>query len=311
MNLYYPVFICGALRSGSTVLRLMLDHHPMIDNPGEFDFMFDLISDDGIFPDAQIYHNWLALNRIYQAKNLNIDISLTTRSLIVSFAEQLKHPDTVLSLNVHRHFDRIPYVFPNAKYVHLLRDPRDVAKSCVGMGWAGNVYYGVDSWLDTEGSWDKLEKSLRPEQILTIYYEALITAPEATLSRICYFVGVPYSSSMLDYTGNSTYSKPDPALIRQWRTALNEREVQNIESKAADLMVIRGFDLSDYQVRKPNIIDKITLALQNKWFKLASGINRYGFRLFFLAKLAQILGMDNLYKRVVIEKNLIDIKHLK
>ncbi|KJV06249.1 sulfotransferase [Methylocucumis oryzae] len=50
MENHQLIFICGALRSGSTMLRLMLDHHPNIVNPGEFDFLFDYMYEDGSFP---------------------------------------------------------------------------------------------------------------------------------------------------------------------------------------------------------------------------------------------------------------------
>ncbi|MDZ7627639.1 MAG: sulfotransferase [Parvularculaceae bacterium] len=35
------VFICGALRSGTTLLRIMVNHHPQLSNPGEMDFLFE------------------------------------------------------------------------------------------------------------------------------------------------------------------------------------------------------------------------------------------------------------------------------
>lgn len=306
-----PVFICGALRSGSTVFHLMLDHHPDIKNPGEFDFMFDLIGDEGSFPEAKKYHEWLKIHRIFQSTNLVIDPDLIVCELIRSFATQLTNQNAVLSLNIHRNFHRIPFVFPDAKYIHLLRDPRDVAKSSIGMGWAGNVYFGVDHWLETEASWDRLAEKIKPEQALTVYYEELINTPEETLKKICRFLDIPYTSTMLDYSNNSTYSKPDSSLIRQWEKKFSQREIQYVEAKASQLMVTRGFALSGHPLIQVGIMEKILLGMQNKWFKLNHGITRYGCSLFFIEKLARILGLEKLRQRCIIKRNVIDIKYLK
>lgn len=311
MKYNVPVFICGALRSGSTLFHLMLDQHPDIKNPGEFDFMFDLIGDDGSFPEIKKYHEWLKLNRIFQSKNLIINPNLSTRKLISSFVTQLTNQDAVLSLNVHRNFHRIPFVFPEAKYIHLLRDPRDVAKSSIGMGWAGNVYFGVDHWLETEASWDKLAEKIQPEQAVTVYYEKLIDAPEETLKRICRFIDLPYSSVMLNYSDDSTYSKPDCSLIRQWENNFSQPEIQHVEAKASQLMLTRGFALSGHPLIRVGMVEKIVLGIQNKWFKLKHSITRYGYSLFFTEKLTRILGLETLHQQSIIKKNAIDIKYLK
>ena len=216
------IFICGALRSGSTLTHVILDNHHEIKNPGEFDFLFDQISDGGVFPDVKKYQEWLSLHRIFQSKCLSIDSSLDYPELIDSFIAQLTQVSCVLALNIHRHFDLIPYLFPKAKLIHLIRDPRDVARSSIGMGWAGNVYYGVDHWIETEKSWKRLQKKIAPEQFLELRFEELILSPEIILQRICEFIGVPYSGSMLNYADNSTYSKPDPSLVYQWKKTLSK-----------------------------------------------------------------------------------------
>lgn len=305
------VFICGALRSGSTLLHLMLDHHPGIKNPGEFDFMFDLIGDDGSFPEINKYHEWLKINRIFQSKNLAIDPDLNACELISSFAAQLNSQNAVLSLNVHRNFHRIPFVFPDAKYIHLLRDPRDVAKSSIGMGWAGNVYFGVDHWLETEASWNKLAEKLGPEQALTVYYEELIDVPEETLKKICCFLDLPYTSAMLDYSNNSTYSKPDRSLIKQWEKNFSQREIQYVEAKATQLMLARGFALSGLPLIRIGMVEKILLSIQNKWFKLKHGITRYGCGLFIIEKITRLLGLERLHQQSIVRKSTIDTKYLK
>ena len=47
-----------------------------------------------------------------------------------------------ISLNVHRNADRAIRIFPQARFIHLLRDPRDVALSAIGMGWTAHSITG-------------------------------------------------------------------------------------------------------------------------------------------------------------------------
>ena len=79
------IFICGALRSGSSLTHLMLDSHAQLKNPGEFDFLFDKITDEGKFPQINEYHEWLSYHRIFQSKSLVIDKRLSFPELIESF----------------------------------------------------------------------------------------------------------------------------------------------------------------------------------------------------------------------------------
>jgi hypothetical protein len=304
-------FLSGALRSGSTLLHLMLDHHPGLKNPGEFDFMFDLIGDDGRFPVLDDYYAFLEKNRIFKAKALKIDKSLDFVNLIQSFADQLKPRDGILVLNVHRNFHRIPYVFPDAKYLHLIRDPRDVARSSIEMGWCGNVFFGVDHWLASERSWDILADQLTETQSYSVYYEDLVVNPEHELSKLCAFINVSYSPKMLDYPLNSSYKKPDKSLVSQWRHRLSELEVQYVESKAGVLMLSRGYPLSGLPILQVSSLEKLRLLWQNKMFRFSHSVKRYGYALYIKELLSRWLGLKQLQKQFLLEKHQIDIKHLR
>ena len=306
-----PVFICGALRSGSTLFHLMLNSHPSIVNPGEFDFLFECISDNGEYPDMQEYLDFLSLDRIFNSKNLVVDDSLSYPELIQSFVSQSQTDGKVLSLNIHRHFDRIRYLYPEAKYIHLLRDPRDVARSSIGMNWAGNVYYGVDHWIDTERSWEKLELKLKNTQHIEVKFEELVSDSEYTLKSVCEFIGVSYSNKMFDYQHSSTYSKPDSTLINQWKRKLSSCELQNVESKVSEMMLAKGYKLSDNDLRHPGLFERLKLSFQNKYFIISKGIQRYGFVLYFAYRVSTKLGIKSLRNTLYRKISKINKKHLK
>src|SRR5215467_9040996 len=105
------VFIVGAERSGTTLFRLILDNHPRVGNPGEFDFLFDRVEDDGRAPNMERYRDWLSTDRIFMSQGLRIDPTLGYLDLIKSFICQKAKPNRVLSLNVHRGFHKIPRFF--------------------------------------------------------------------------------------------------------------------------------------------------------------------------------------------------------
>jgi LPS sulfotransferase NodH len=311
MPLAEPVFVCGALRSGSTLLHLMLDHHTNIDNPGEFDFMFDLVKDDGGLPELTDYHAFLENSRIFKSKNLTVDFTLTFPALLQSFVAQLSKENQVLALNVHRNFHYIPALFPNAKYIHLLRDPRDVARSIIEMGWSGNVYYGVNQWLDTEQSWDKIAILIKPDRFTTVYYEKLIENPEAGLNSLCEFIGITYTASMLDYPLHSTYKKPDKSLTQQWKRKLSPREIQYVEAKANTLMAARDYALSGLPLIQVGAVERLKLALQNKLFRVKSGIKRYGILLYSGEKMTNFLGFKKWHTKLYLMRDEINRQNLR
>ena len=310
-NKINPVFICGALRSGSTVFHLMLNSHPNIINPGEYDFLFDRVTENGAFPNTSDYIEYLLSDRIFNSTSLNIDDSLGYSDLIKSFISQLNEEEKFLAINIHRNFEHAYRIFPDAKYIHLLRDPRDVARSSIGMNWAGNVYYGVDHWLETEKSWDNLVPLINNDQHIEIRFEDLISDTVPVLKTVCEFIGTSYTDNMFDYENNSTYSKPDITLINQWKRKLSTLELQNVEYKVFDMMSLRNYELSGNPISAPNVYKRIKLYLQNKMFNIHKGIERYGLVLFFLHRVTGRLKLKAWHNLLKNKINIIDNKHLK
>lgn len=84
-----PIFLVGAERSGTTLLRLMLKHHPQIAWCPESKYMVDLRSENNEFPDLSDYYRFLEDDFIFQHEfNFHIDRSLTYPELLHSFPYQ-------------------------------------------------------------------------------------------------------------------------------------------------------------------------------------------------------------------------------
>jgi len=306
------IFLVGAERSGTTLLRLMLDHHPQVAFNYEFDYSVELIAEECGFPDLDFYYQWLSTNRIFLSTGFCIDKNLNYRELVNSFLIQKKEQNQkpIVGATVHHHFDKLLSIWPQAKFIHIIRDPRDVAISCVNMGWAGNLWTGPDRWIEAEQTWDKLEKSLSENQYIEIHYEDLIINVTDTLEKLCNFIGVSYDEEMLNYPQNSSYSLPDPSLVFQWKRKLSPQNVQLIETKVGDLLSKKGYSLDINSPIKIDFLQKIQLELEGKLSCLYWRVKRFGLWLLLLYYLARKIGISNWEKRLRLELNRIEEKHL-
>ncbi len=241
-----PTFLVGSVRSGTTLLRLMLDHHPRLAFHFEFEFAVDRLGPQGEFPPLDQYRAYLRQDRVFRLSGATIDPQLDYLGLVSSFLEQHRRRANKPSVGatVHHRFDLLPKLWPQARYVHLLRDGRDVASSCIAMGWAGNMYCASDRWLRAERCWDRLRGQLSRDQWIEVRYESLIRQPEVALHEICDFLGEKLHQSMFDYAHSSDYGLPDARFTSQWKSRLSDREIQLAEHRQRELLVARGYELS-------------------------------------------------------------------
>ena len=87
-----PLFLVGSERSGTTLLRLMLDHHPSIRFHHEYELCVEKVGDDGTFPAMPEFVDWLGTIRGFEGYGLEIDGDLSYPELVDSFLEQLQAP---------------------------------------------------------------------------------------------------------------------------------------------------------------------------------------------------------------------------
>lgn len=305
------VFVYGALRSGTTVFRLMLDAHSRIANPGEMDFLFDFLSPSSTHPTGWRYDlDALTLSRIFQSKALTVVPGLDGLDLLAAFLDQLRaaHAGQVLSINIHRHIDRVVTILPHVRVIHMLRDPRDVARSSVAMGWAGTLYHGVGHWLGTERDWDRGVGDT--VQVCDLRYEDLFADLDVTLRGICDFLGLPYDPRMLTYYENTTYDAPDASLIQHWRTKADPAQIALLEHRAGPLMTARGYRPEMPPV-DPGAGVLLRLGLRDRVSKWRFGRRRYGVSVYWGEKIARNLRLTGVHRRLRTRMNRIDRTFIK
>jgi len=306
------VFLCGSLRSGTTVLGLMFRYHPIINAPGERDFLFDFLNDDLNSTNKDMLIKQLQKDRLFNSLNLTIRNELTANELIRDIVTQTHNEKPITLINAHRNFEKILKLFPNSHFIHLLRDPRDVSRSSIGMGWAGNVYYGVDHWIDTEKSWDMIKTRLNKNKYIECRFEDVIRNTKAELTRLCDFLEIPFSNKMLDYPKYTSYSLPNETLTYQWKRKLSDKEACLVENKVKQYFGdMRGYQIKCSRSQRLTLLNKIILFTQNKIYKQIFAIKRYGIKIYFAEKITRLIKLEVLHKNVILKKNEIDKIFLK
>lgn len=296
----HPVFLVGAERSGTTMLRLMLDHHPDIAWLNEFEYAVDMVGDDATTPELDAYIAWLKQHRIFGATGFEIDPSLDYQRLVHSFLEQRRERERkpIIGATVHRHFDRLIALFPNTKFIHLVRDPRDVAPSVINMGWAGNVYHACTPWIEAERVWDSIEQQISSDRFVHIQYEELLAHPERELTRACELIGVEYDAAMLGFHEDTSYRPPDASASQRWKKTLDDKKVQLIESRCAEILRRRGYECVHENPKQPAAMSKLFLAIDNKLGRTRARIAKFGFSLWIRSLIARRLSPNRAYPRI-------------
>jgi hypothetical protein len=306
-----PFFLVGSERSGTTLLRLMLDGHPQLACNAEFEYAVERMPEGGGFPDLDDYYRFLQTDRIYLASSFAIDRSLSYPELIDSFLVQKRGTKPLVGATVHRHFDRLLRIWPDARFIHLLRDGRDVARSVVEMGWAGNAWAGSAVWATAEELWGGLSKQLPADRHLSVRFEDLIQDPVRELGRICQFCGVSYDPAMLDYPQRSTYEAPNPRMVGSWWRKMSAAEVQQVEARIGLLLEERGYPLSGQPRLRLTPATVARLRLHNYYGRTRFRIRRFGLGLVLQDFLTRRLRLRRLQAGVRLRMNAIENRHLK
>ena len=152
-------------------------------------------------------------------------------------------------------------LFPEALFVHLIRDGRDAALSFLSMprGIVTETWMHPQTPADFACQWAtevaaarRLGARVGP-RYLEVRYEDVVDDAEAVLRRICAFAGLEYEPAMTDYAGNVDVSakphqqrlkQPPTKGVRDWRTQMSKDDVAAFEHVAGDLLRELGYETS-------------------------------------------------------------------
>lgn len=307
-----PIFVVGAERSGTTLLNLMLDGHPELAWLGEFEFALKAIPERG-WPDLAAFRDWLSIERMFLALELDVDPALSFEELLNSFLLQVRKRagKRRVGATTHKDFDKLPRLWPQARYVHLLRDGRDVARSRIGMGWAGNLWCASWGWLEAEQTWDVLKAQLAPQAWIEVRYEDLVGDPRGELERICDHIGLSFDEGLLAYPGTTTYSLPDAAMAYQWKRKLSPHELGLSEAVIGPMLATRGYPASGAPGLEVTPAQRRRLRVQDRLARTRYRVKSFGLPLVAADFLTRRLALSSLNRPVRRRMDAITTRHLK
>ncbi len=294
-------FVVGMNRSGTTLLRMMLDAHPDLTIPPETHFVPDLIKaaraddatpesaleamksarewDDFGFSDEEMLGRLRALPAVKAGP--------AVRTFYDAYSEQQgkprwgeKTPTYVQKMKL------IQRALPEARFVHVIRDGRDVALSVLDRT-VRDLTAG-----DIARRWQKKitkarEDSPKLHHYIEIRYEDLILDTEPVLRKVCEFIELPWDDVMLSYHERSgerlkemaralpadgrakelsverrmathamTTKPPSADRVARWRTQMTAEQREEFEAIAGELLSELGYPTG------PDAVEKATALIE-------------------------------------------------
>lgn len=260
----FPFFIVGCGRSGTTLLRTLLNRHPDVGIPLESLFIIDYLKAS---EDAEIS----VLNRMLleepEIREWGIDPSPETLEGSESVSESIARLHELYirpegksrwgqkTPRFVRYMDLLIKHFPDARFVHLVRDPRAVANSLIhsDVHWS-NAYYAALRW-NRDVSMGLDFEIRHPDRVLRVTYEDLVQDAENVMGDVSDFLelerfnfrvdaeqkpGEEYSSFYQNIHAN-IYRPPSSSHVTKWKQSLNQEAVICVESIAQEQMEELGY----------------------------------------------------------------------
>ena len=304
------IFIGGCSRSGTTLLGAMLGAHNDIICSPESHFKIDIlralakgkIASQPSTLMALIQQHWRF--KIWELDLLPIEsfnhdssgslLAELLNWIIGQYAQQQEKSQA--SIWVDHTPENIGYahslleLFPNARFIHIVRDGRAVAASIMPLDWGPNSIMKTSRWWMRMMSFGlAAEQALGPESVMRVKYEDLVLNPEATMRAVSHFLKINYQPTMLHATGFNPPSyttrqhklvgnRPDASVVNRWESKLTSRQIEIFEHQTRDFLSFLGYPMrfgmmakgpSFREVQQDKIRELIQGELGNKlkWLK--------------------------------------------
>jgi hypothetical protein len=283
-------FIVGVGRSGTTMLRLMLDAHPELTIPPETHFVPDLIDAiaDGATPEQAVQvmtavRQWGDLHTepdevLERWRRLDsFEAGPALRAFYEIFPERQgksrygeKTPAYVKNML------KIESVLPEARFIHVIRDGRDVAlsrwKRTLGDKDPAPASRVAETWARRIRRAQRHGRKL--DHYMELRYEDLVTDTEPNLRRICEYLELEWDPAILRYYEHAaermaemardlpatdgkptrpgeermkahamTQKPPDPSAMYRWKEKMRPEDVVAFDAAAGDLLADLGYEV--------------------------------------------------------------------
>lgn len=257
------------------MLRLMLDSHPDLAIPGESHFIPPLWAARGRYVPGGAFRAARLASDIMRTPHFRLwgipeeavrrrieslrapGFAETVEAVFLAYADAHgkvrwgdKTPIYVLALPL------LGALFPTARFVHLIRDGRDVALSYLSVPWGPTtIWQSARKWRRDVTSGRRSGRALG-DRYLEIRYEDLVRDPREVLETVCAFTDLRFAEVMLDYhrDGEQRLQSPPDGVpfhaaaarppirgMRDWRSQMSSSDVRAFEAVAGDVLAELGY----------------------------------------------------------------------
>ncbi|WP_019633744.1 sulfotransferase family protein [Actinomadura atramentaria] len=272
-----PIIVLGCPRSGTTLLQQMLHCHRRIALPSETRLVQPAYRHRLEFGDLaepanrRAFASWLVGRDEAKFRALApLDRDETAEAIVAAPPTIGSALATVFSRYAEAHgrarwgdkrpgyFRQVPMLlrlFPDAQFVHLVRDGRDAVASLRSMPWyGGDVFSAALTWREAIDAGARNAARLGPDTFHQMRYEDLTADPEAALRGLCAFLGEEYDPAMAEPRHHArrtvpakrawhlrTHQDVDTRRVGAWADRLAEWEAGLVEHVAGDRLADWGY----------------------------------------------------------------------
>jgi Sulfotransferase family len=263
-----PFFIVGSARSGTTLLRLILNAHVDVAVPPESRWITELWT--GRDPvQVESFLEALAAHERFEAWDLPVDAV----RMELDSAASAPYADLVRAAyrayarlqgksrwgdKTPRYVEHIKFLaglIPDARFIHLVRDGRNVALSYADVPFGPKtVARAAELWSRRVAAGLDAGRVLTAGRYLELRYEQLVDDTTEQVKAVCDYLNLDFDPGMLDYTErarsavlprasrfNPNVTKPPIAAVRSWEEAMPPRHVEIFEAVAGPLLSKLGY----------------------------------------------------------------------
>lgn len=252
-----PVFIGGQRRSGTTLMRVLLNRHPHIACGPESKFVQH--------PSFAAWHERLATEWAERVERYGFGPEAVDRA-VAAMVDHLfstyacragktrwaeKTPTNII------HIDYLFRLFPHAQFLHVIRDPRDTYCSIRQRAMTDKPHWArftakrsATDWRDSVLAGKQRRRD--PQQYHEVTYESLVEDAPRVMRAVLHFLHEPWDDQIFDptadnceaQTANVQHAGFSRSSVGRWRRELDGRDIRKIESVAGELMVELGYELA-------------------------------------------------------------------
>lgn len=274
-----PFFVIGYPRSGTTLLQCMLNAHPQLAVPAETRFVIRNYERRHLLGDLRLQANREQLAGLmftdgrHHMQDLGLPEDVVRRAVVDAPGTFGSIVDAVFSEfarangKLHwgdkhprytRHVRMLLDLFPDARIVHLVRDPRDGVESLMRMPWyTRDHHHATWTWALVDDIARRWQRRLGPGRFHELSFESLVQDPEAALRPLAAFLGVEFHDDMTHPDVGAQTGLPKdrvfhkairtgirPELKQAWRTRLDPDVLSVVEHALGHRMERRGYEVS-------------------------------------------------------------------